>query len=176
MRYALLIYDRPGTYDQLPDDEREAVFGEYSAIGQASGVYGGAWLQPTETATTLRVEDGESITTDGPFAETKEFLGGLYLLEAEHEETALELAKRIPAARLGGAIEERPLPAPDDPHVAAPRCLGVAGLEPDRPGVAQPDQRVVAGQVELASLDRERQLDLAAPHDLPDPPLAHCQP
>jgi hypothetical protein len=109
MKYALLIYDRPGTYDQLPDDERAEVFGEYSAIGQASGVYGGAWLQPTDTATTLRIEDGASVTTDGPFAETKEFLGGLYLLEAEDEDKALELAKRIPAARLGGAIEVRPL-------------------------------------------------------------------
>lgn len=109
MRYALLIYDVPGTYDRLADDEREAVFGEYSAIGDAPGVYGGAWLQPVDTATTLRIDEAEPITTDGPFAETKEFLGGFYLLEADDQDAALELAKRVPAARLGGAIEIRPL-------------------------------------------------------------------
>jgi hypothetical protein len=109
MRYALLIYDLPGNYDGLPEDERAAVFGEYSAIGESPGVYGGAWLQPVETATTLRIDDGEATTTDGPFAETKEFLGGLYLLEADDPDAALELAKRVPAARLGGAIEIRPL-------------------------------------------------------------------
>jgi hypothetical protein len=109
MKYALLIYDLPGNYDDLPEDERAAVFGEYSAIGEAPGVYGGAWLQPVETATTLRIEDDRPITTDGSFAETKEFLGGLYLLEADDEAAALELAKRVPAARLGGAIEVRPL-------------------------------------------------------------------
>jgi hypothetical protein len=109
MKYALLIYDLPGTYDRLPDDEREAVFGEYAAIGEAPGVYGGAWLQPTEAATTLRIEDAEPIATEGPFPETKEFLGGFYLLEADDPDAALELAKRVPAARLGGAIEVRPL-------------------------------------------------------------------
>jgi hypothetical protein len=109
MRYALLIYDLPGNYDELPDDERTAVFGEYSAISESPGVYGGAWLQPVDTATTLRVEDGAATTTDGPFAETKEFLGGFYLLEADDPDAALELAKRVPAARLGGAIEVRPL-------------------------------------------------------------------
>ena len=109
MKYALLIYDLPGTYDQLPDAERAEVFGEYSAIGDAPGVYGGAWLQPVETATTLRTDDGQPVTTDGPFAETKEFLGGFYLLEADGRDAALELAKRVPAAQLGGAIEVRPL-------------------------------------------------------------------
>jgi hypothetical protein len=109
MRYALLIYDLPGTYDRLSDDERDAVFGEYSAITDAPGVYGGAWLQPVETATTLRVEESEAVTTDGPFPETKEFLGGFYLVDADSADHALEVAKRIPAARLGGAIEVRPL-------------------------------------------------------------------
>jgi hypothetical protein len=109
MKYALLIYDQPGTYDRLPDGERDAVFGEYAAIGEAPGVYGGAWLQPVESATTLRIEDAEPIATDGPFPETKEFLGGFYLLEADDRDAALELAKRVPAARLGGAIEVRPL-------------------------------------------------------------------
>jgi hypothetical protein len=79
------------------------------AISDAPGVYGGAWLQPPDAATTLRMNETEPITTDGPFAETKEFLGGFYLLEADDEDAALELAKRVPAARLGGAIEVRPL-------------------------------------------------------------------
>ena len=109
MKYALLIYDLPGTYDQLPDAERAEVFGEYSAISDAPGVFGGAWLQPVETATTLRTDNGQPVTTDGPFAETKEFLGGFYLLEADGRDAALELAKRVPAAQLGGAIEVRPL-------------------------------------------------------------------
>jgi hypothetical protein len=109
MKYALLIYDLPGNYDRLAAEEREAVFGEYSAISDAPGVYGGAWLQPVDTATTLRMDEAESVTTDGPFAETKEFLGGFYLLEADDQDAALELAKRVPAARLGGAIEVRPL-------------------------------------------------------------------
>src|SRR5215217_3274472 len=90
MKYALLIYDLPGTYDRLPDDEREAVFGEYAAISDAPGVYGGAWLQPVETATTLRIDGAEPVPTDGPFADTKEFLGGFYLLEADDQDAALE--------------------------------------------------------------------------------------
>ena len=109
MRYALLIYDLPGNYDELSEDERGAVFGEYSAISDEPGVYGGAWLQPVDSATTLRMAESEPVVTDGPFADTKEFLGGFYLLEADGEDAALELAKRVPAARLGGAIEVRPL-------------------------------------------------------------------
>ena len=70
---------------------------------------GGAQLQPPATATTVRVQDGRTLTTDGPFAETKEALGGYYLLEASDLDAAIELAARIPAARLGGAIEVRPL-------------------------------------------------------------------
>jgi hypothetical protein len=82
---------------------------EYYAISQAPGVSGGAQLQPTETATTVRVRDGRTLTTDGPFAETKEALGGYYLLEAPDLDAAIELAARIPAARLGGAVEVRPV-------------------------------------------------------------------
>jgi hypothetical protein len=109
MKYALLIYDRPGTYDALPDDERDAVFGEYFAISDEPTVVGGAQLQPVETATTVRVEAGESLTTDGPFADTKEILGGFYMVEADDIDAALELAARIPAARLGGSVEVRPV-------------------------------------------------------------------
>ena len=68
-----------------------------------------AQLQPPDTATTIRVEDGRTLTTDGPFATTKEALGGYYLVEADDIDAALEIAARIPAARLGGAIEVRPV-------------------------------------------------------------------
>ena len=109
MKYALLIYDQPGTYDKLPDDEREAVFGEYFAISNEPSVVGGAQLQPVETATTVRVENDETLTTDGPFAATKEIFGGFYMVEADDIDAALEIAARIPAARLGGSVEIRPV-------------------------------------------------------------------
>jgi hypothetical protein len=111
MQYMLSIYsgDAPEAFDDLSDDEKSAIMGEYFAISQAPGVIGGAQLQGAETATTVRVEGGQSLTTDGPFAETKEVLGGYYLLEADDIDAAIELAARIPAARLGGAVEVRPL-------------------------------------------------------------------
>jgi hypothetical protein len=109
VKYALLIYDDPAGWQGLSEDERNAVFGEYFAVYESPGVYGGAQLQPVETATTVRVEDGRVVTTDGPFVEMKEFLGGYYLLEAENLDAALQAAARIPAARMGGAIEVRPI-------------------------------------------------------------------
>jgi len=72
-------------------------------------VAGGAQLQPPATATTVRVEDGNTLITDGPFVETKEALGGYFLFEADDLDAAIELASRIPAARMGGAVEVRPL-------------------------------------------------------------------
>jgi hypothetical protein len=111
MQYILQIYsnDSMSTYEDLAEDQKEAVLGEYFAISGAPGVTGGAQLQPPATATTVRVQDGRTLTTDGPFPETKEALGGYYLLEADDLDAAIELAARIPAARLGGAIEVRPL-------------------------------------------------------------------
>jgi hypothetical protein len=79
------------------------------AIGQTPGIMGGHQLQGPETATTVRVQDGSTLTTDGPFAETKEAIGGYYLFEADDLDAAIELAARIPAARMGGAIEVRPV-------------------------------------------------------------------
>ena len=72
-------------------------------------MFGGAQLQPVETATTVRVEDAQTLTTDGPFADTKEVFGGYYLLEADNVDAGIELASRIPAARTGGGIEVRPV-------------------------------------------------------------------
>jgi hypothetical protein len=111
MQYMLQIFSSTAAseYEALSEDERSAITGEYMAINQAPGVVGGAQLQPVETATTVRVQDGRTLTTDGPFAETKEAFGGYYLLEADDLDTAIELAARIPAARMGGAIEVRPV-------------------------------------------------------------------
>ena len=111
MQYMLLIYsgDAPEKWDSLSEDEQNAIIGEYLAIGQSPGVTGGNQLQPVETATTVRVDNGSTLTTDGPFAETKEALGGYYLIDADNLDAALEVAARIPAARLGGAVEVRPV-------------------------------------------------------------------
>jgi hypothetical protein len=109
MRYALLIYDRPGAYDELPPDELEAVMGEYMAVSKEPAVVGGAQLRPVDTATTVRVQDGQALTTDGPFAETKEVFGGYYVVDADDIDGALALAARLPAARLGGSVEVRPI-------------------------------------------------------------------
>jgi len=111
MRYALLIY--PGRsmeeYERMSDEVRRSVMAEYLALAEEPGVFGAERLEPPESATTVRVEDGRALTTDGPFADTKEFLGGLYLIEADNLDVALERAARIPAARMGGAVEVRPL-------------------------------------------------------------------
>ena len=110
MQYMLLIYDSEKAWAALPDDERAAQLQEYMTLGERyPQVRGGHELQPATTATTVRVHDGETVTTDGPFAETKEQLGGYYLVECETLDDALEIASRIPAARTGGAIEVRPV-------------------------------------------------------------------
>ena len=111
MQYMLQIFsgDAATEFERLSEDEQKAVMGEYFAISETPGVSGGDQLQPAETATTVRVQDGRALTTDGPFAETKEALGGYYLFEADDLDAAIELAARIPAARLGGAVEVRPV-------------------------------------------------------------------
>jgi hypothetical protein len=109
MKYALLIYTQPGSFESLSEAEREAVTGEYMEVGELPSVVGGQQLQPVEAATTVRVEDGETLTTDGPFADTKEILGGFFLVEADDLDAALEIAARVPATRMGGAVEVRPI-------------------------------------------------------------------
>jgi len=112
MQYLCLIYDDETTWGTLPEDERNAVFNEYGAFTEAikeSGNYvAGDALQPTSTATTVRIRGGETLVTDGPFAETKEQLGGYYLVEAKDVDEALKIAERIPSARYG-SIEVRPV-------------------------------------------------------------------
>jgi hypothetical protein len=109
MKYALLIYSNDTGWDSLSEDEKNAIYGEYAAVSESAGVYGGSELQPGSAATTVRVQDGRTLTTDGPFPETKEALGGFFLFEADDLDAALELAARIPAARRGGAVEVRPV-------------------------------------------------------------------
>ena len=109
MKYALLIYSNDAEWDNLSDDERQAIYGEYFAVSETAGVVGGQELQGADTATTVRVHNGSTLTTDGPFAETKEALGGFFLFEANDIDSAIELASRIPAARRGGAVEVRPV-------------------------------------------------------------------
>ena len=116
MQYMMLIHqvDAPTPRDQeawakLSDEEQQSVYADYQAINQTPGVTPGMALQDPETATTVRVTDGTTLVTDGPFVDTKEALGGWLIFEADDLDAAIELAARIPAARLGGAIEVRPI-------------------------------------------------------------------
>jgi len=111
MKYLLLIHSTSAraNYAELGEDEQNAITREYFALNDVPGVLGSAQLQRAETATTVRVENGRVLTTDGPFMESKEELGGYYLYEADNLDAALDLAARIPAARMGGAIEVRPI-------------------------------------------------------------------
>ena len=109
MKYALLIYQAPGDMDGMDDATLQSISAEYFAIRDVPGCIGGGQLQPVQTATTVRVHDGETLTTDGPFADTKEVFGGYYLFELDNLDAALEIAARVPAARLGGSVEVRPL-------------------------------------------------------------------
>lgn len=118
MQYMLLIYSDEEGWARMPEAERNGIIQEYFALTselQERGEYvAGAPLQPTSAATTVRLRDGEQLVTDGPFAETKEQLGGYYLVETESVDEALEWATKIPAAR-HGSIEVRPvmeIPAP----------------------------------------------------------------
>jgi hypothetical protein len=116
MKYMLLIHHGdtptpadPEAWERLSEDERNAVVADYQAISQTPGVTPGLWLQEPETATTVRVDNGKTLTIDGPFVAVKEALGGYLVFEADSLDAAIELAARIPAARLGGAVEVRPI-------------------------------------------------------------------
>jgi hypothetical protein len=110
MKYMLLIqYGDSPDFDQLPADEQQAIVAGYQAINETPGVTPGVWLDSPEASTTVRVQDGKTITSDGPFVSVKEALGGYLFFDADDLDAAIALASRIPAARLGGAIEVRPL-------------------------------------------------------------------
>lgn len=112
MKYLCLIYDSEATINRMSGPDREAIHQEYVTYTQDimnSGHYlGGEALQPVQTATTIRVRNGKTTTTDGPFAETREQLGGFYLIEARDLNDAIQVAARIPSARIG-SVEVRPI-------------------------------------------------------------------
>ena len=116
MRYMLLIHQgtaptprSPEDWATLSEEEQRAVYADYQALNQTPGVTPGVWMEGPELATTVRVQDGTTLTTDGPFVAVKEALGGYLFFEADDLDAAIALASRIPAARLGGAVEVRPL-------------------------------------------------------------------
>jgi hypothetical protein len=109
MKYALLIYVKPGSHESLSEADGAAVYQEYMTLREEPRCLDGAQLHPVETATTVRLADGETLVTDGPFADTKEVFGGYYVFEADDLDGATAMAARIPAIRLGGAVEVRPI-------------------------------------------------------------------
>ena len=115
MKYMLLIHQGStptppsAAWDALPEEEKGAVYAAYRAINENPGVTPGNQLAAPEMASTVRVANGRTLTTDGPFAEIKEAIGGYLLFEADDLDAAIELASQIPAARMGGAIEVRPI-------------------------------------------------------------------
>ncbi len=115
MKYMLLIHQGTtptppsAAWDALSEEQKGAVYGAYKALNQTPGVTPGVRMQPPETATTVRVHDDRTLSTDGPFAEIKEAIGGYLFFEADDLDAAIELAARIPAASMGGAVEVRPL-------------------------------------------------------------------
>jgi hypothetical protein len=108
MKYMALIYGNEEAWDALPEEEQQRVTERYMALAREPVTVGGDELEDPDTATTVRVRDGETLTTDGPFAETKEQLGGYYLIDCASLDEALEFAARIPAAERG-AVEVRPV-------------------------------------------------------------------
>src|SRR4051812_45460704 len=115
VKYVCLIYQGstplPGSpeWEALDPEEQKKIYADYGALNQIEGVTGGPPLGLPQDATTVRVQDGRPLVTDGPFAATKEVLGGFFVLEAENLDAAMEVAARVPAARLGGAVEIRPV-------------------------------------------------------------------
>jgi hypothetical protein len=115
MKYMLLIHQgdtptpRTDSWETLSEEQKGEIYAAYKGINETPGVTPGQALSDPETATTVRVQDGRTLTTDGPFVELKEAIGGYLLYEADDLDAAIELASRIPAARLGGAVEVRPI-------------------------------------------------------------------
>jgi hypothetical protein len=115
MKYMLMIYQGttplPGTpeWAALSEEQRGAVYAGYKAVNETPGMTPGIQMAPPDDATTVRVQDGRTLATDGPFVETKEALGGYLFFETDDPQAAVELAAKIPAASMGGAVEVRPI-------------------------------------------------------------------
>ena len=141
MKYLLLIHQGdtptprdPEAWARLSEEEQNAVYADYQAINQTPGVTPGLQLGEPETATTVRVENGETLTTDGPFVAVKEALGGYLVFEADDLDAAIELASRVPAARMGGAVEVRPLGSSLRRATGRTTESGATARSPRRPG------------------------------------------
>ena len=110
MKYVMLIFQGDALERQaaLPEDEQKQVYADYQGINETPGVTSGPPMGLAENATTVRVDGGRTLTTDGPFVGMKEAVGGFFILEADDLDAAIEVAARVPAARFGGAVEIRP--------------------------------------------------------------------
>jgi hypothetical protein len=111
MKYLLQIYDDGALaeFGRRTPEEQDAIVREFDAISTSPGVVAGEQLQPADTSTTVRVQGGKTLLSDGPFIDAKEHVGGFYLIEADELDEALEIAARIPVVRYGGAVEVRPV-------------------------------------------------------------------
>jgi hypothetical protein len=109
VKYMLLVYDNPANWTDITEEQMKGLHVEYAAVSSDPATVDSAQLAPVDTAKTVRIKNGETLTTDGPFAETKEQLGGYYLVEADSIDDAVKIGARIPSARLGGSIEVRAL-------------------------------------------------------------------
>ena len=142
MKYALLIYPKPDSFDAV---SRERGRRDHGASTWPCATRPGSSTAPSSrtshATTTVRVQDGEALTTDGPFAETKEVMAGYYMFEADDLDRALELAARIPAARMGGAVEVRPLV---EVRRLRDRCLTHPGAPPSTRSSARSGAAIVA--------------------------------
>ena len=109
MKYLTLIYGDAAAWEALSEEEQQKVSERYMALSREAAVADGAELQDSDTATTVRVRDGETLTTDGPFAETKEQLAGYYMIDCDNLDQAIEAASKAPSVGWGGSIEVRPI-------------------------------------------------------------------
>jgi hypothetical protein len=111
VKYLLQLYGNTTReqFEAMSEEQRRALYSQWAAIREAPGITPGHELAPPSSATTVRVQDGRTLTTDGPFPETKEALGGYFILEAENLDAAIELAAQVPTAAGGGAVEVRPI-------------------------------------------------------------------
>jgi hypothetical protein len=111
VKYMLQIYGNitREQFAAMDEDQRNALYADWGAVSSVPGVTPGVQIDDPATATTVRVQDGRTLTTDGPFVATKEALGGWFILEAEDLDAAIALAARVPTARMGGAVEIRPV-------------------------------------------------------------------
>jgi hypothetical protein len=109
VQYVLLIYDDPAQWQDVTPEQMTSLYGEYMAVSELPNTKGGAQLQPPDTARSVRVDNGKALVSDGPFAETKEVLGGFYIIDADSLDEAEQIAARVPSARMGGTVEVRPV-------------------------------------------------------------------